>query len=159
MTNHSASPITVIVVDNEDFFRAKVESWLRANPRFHCAGSFSDGETALMELVSKNPVVAVIDLALPGIKGDEVIWRVKERTPSIKIAAVSGIHGDSVVLDALDAGADGFLGVRQRAESTQPGRCKSAVGPWRPDLAAGVCARHRTLEGHPEYDWSAARLD
>jgi hypothetical protein len=45
-----------------------------------------------MELVSKNPVVAVIDLALPGIKGDEVIWRVN-------------------------------------------------------------------LEGHPEYDWSAARLD
>ncbi len=109
MTNQSASAITVIVVDNDDFFRAKMESWLRASPRFQCVGSVSDGETALMEIVSKNPDVAVIELGLPGVKGDEAIWRVKQKAPSIKTAAVSGTRNDSAVFDALDAGADGFL--------------------------------------------------
>ena len=42
------------------------------DPRSSASGPFY-GETALMEIVSKNPDVAVIELGLPGVKGDEAI--------------------------------------------------------------------------------------
>jgi hypothetical protein len=70
-----AEPVTVMVVDGEEAFRAKVQSWLRTDPRFRCAGLVAGGETALMEIVSRTPAMVVVGLELPGIKGDEVIWR------------------------------------------------------------------------------------
>ena len=67
--------LTVIVVDDDDFFRARIQSWLGASQRFQCVGSFADGETALSEILVRPPALAIVDYALPGLKGDEVIWR------------------------------------------------------------------------------------
>jgi DNA-binding NarL/FixJ family response regulator len=108
-SSRHAGRITVLVADSDDFFRAKVESWLRADGLFQCVGAMADGRAALMEIVSKNPALAVIGLGLPGMKGGEVIWRAKQKAPSVKIAAVDGIADDSAVLEGLDAGADGLL--------------------------------------------------
>jgi DNA-binding NarL/FixJ family response regulator len=109
MSSRRTGRITVVVADSDDFFRAKCESWLRADELFQCVGAVADGQAALMEIASMNPAMALIGLGLPRIKGGEVIWRAKQKAPSIKIAAVSGTLDDSAVLEALDAGADGFL--------------------------------------------------
>ncbi len=58
MSSRRISPTTVLVADNDDFFRAKMESWLRASPQFQCVRSVSDGEGALMAIASRNPGVA-----------------------------------------------------------------------------------------------------
>lgn len=102
-------PVSVAIVDGDNFFRRKIESWLRQTRRFVCIGSHDDGETALADLRSKTPDLAIVDIRLPGIKSDAFVRRLKVHFPSTRILVIAGIPDDEVVLDALAAGADGFL--------------------------------------------------
>jgi two-component system, NarL family, nitrate/nitrite response regulator NarL len=102
-------PFSVVIVDDDPFFRAKIESWIAANSRFTCVASCEDGESGLEVICSKKPDIALVDFGLPDIKGDAVMWQAKERAPPTKVVAISGILGDYVALRALSARADGFL--------------------------------------------------
>lgn len=102
-------PISVLIIEDDDLFRAKLESWLRAESRFACVGSCADGETGLREILARKPALAIVDYALPEMYGDAVIWHAKLLLPGLKALVISGVPGDHVVFDSLDAGADGFL--------------------------------------------------
>ncbi|MHB8520981.1 MAG: response regulator [Limisphaerales bacterium] len=95
-------------MNDGDFFPRKIEAWPRSKLRFTCVASCADGETGFEAICAKQPALAVVDFGLPGIKGDQVIWRAKEQVPSVKIVSVSGIPDDSVVFRALSALRTGF---------------------------------------------------
>jgi len=107
--NANVSNLTVVLIEDDDIFRALIDAWLREDPRFVVAGSYPDAESALEQIASIKPAIAIVDFGLPGMKGDELICRIKQEIPSIKVIAMSGIPDNSVVFDAFAAGADGFL--------------------------------------------------
>lgn len=83
-----ASRGSVLIVDDEDGVRAMLVEIL-SNEGFECLEA-ADGERAL-ELLEKNvPALAVLDLALPGISGAELAWRIRERLPDMPLIALSG---------------------------------------------------------------------
>lgn len=101
--------ITVCLVEDDDFFRARVEGWLKQADDMKCVGSYSSGETALPDILEKKPDVIVLDFGLPGIKGSECLRLIKGQVPTVRVLVLTGIPDDSVVFTSLAAGADGFL--------------------------------------------------
>ncbi len=96
----------ILVVEDDFAVRNLITTTLETHSyRFQTA---STGEEAVLEAVSHNPDVILLDLGLPDIDGIEIIKKIRSwsKTPIIVISARSE---DTDKIDALDAGADDYL--------------------------------------------------
>ncbi len=96
----------IMVVEDDAAVRNLIATTLETHEyRFQTA---STGETAILEVVTHNPDVILLDLGLPDMDGIEVIRKVRtwSKTPIIVISARSE---DTDKIEALDAGADDYL--------------------------------------------------
>ncbi len=67
-----------------------------------------NGETAILEAVSHNPDIVLLDLGLPDIDGVDIIKKIRTWS-SVPIIVLSARSEDTDKIDALDAGADDYL--------------------------------------------------
>ncbi|HIV29666.1 MAG TPA: response regulator transcription factor [Candidatus Pullichristensenella excrementipullorum] len=96
----------ILIVEDDPAISNLIRTTLEAHGyQFHAAGT---GESALLEIVSYNPEVIVLDLGLPDMDGVDIIRKVRSfsTTPIIVVSARSD---DRDKVEALDAGADDFL--------------------------------------------------
>lgn len=96
----------VLVVEDDAAVRNLIATTLETHDyKYHTAPT---GEAAILEAVSHNPEVILLDLGLPDVDGVEVIRKIRSwsQTPIIVISARSE---DTDKIDALDAGADDYL--------------------------------------------------
>jgi len=101
-------PIKVMVVDDHPMWRDAVERDLQT-AGFDVVGVAADGHQAIARFPAARPDVVVLDLQIPGPNGVEVTKEVLARDPSARvlILSASGEHAD--VLEAVKAGATGYL--------------------------------------------------
>ena len=96
----------VLIVDDEKSIR----SFLRLSIEmqgYKCIDA-SDGSSALMLAVSRNPDILVLDLGLPDMDGVVVIKKLR-KVSQIPIIIISARGHDREKIEALDAGADDYL--------------------------------------------------
>ncbi len=96
----------ILVVEDDNAVRNLISTTLEThNYRFQTAPT---GKAAIIEAVSHNPDVILLDLGLPDIDGIEIIRKIRSwaKTPIIVISARSE---DTDKIEALDAGADDYL--------------------------------------------------
>src|SRR5918993_1198306 len=100
--------IRIMVVDDHPMWRDAVERDLQA-AGFDVVGVAADGHQALARFPAARPDVVVLDLQIPGPNGVEVTKEMLVKDPSARvlILSASGEHAD--VLDAVKAGATGYL--------------------------------------------------
>jgi len=67
-----------------------------------------NGETAIIEAISHNPEVILLDLGLPDMDGTEVIKKIRSWS-NVPIIVISARSEDGDKIEALDAGADDYL--------------------------------------------------
>lgn len=67
-----------------------------------------NGETAIMEAISHNPEVILLDLGLPDMDGTNVIKKIRSWS-NVPIIVISARSEDADKIEALDAGADDYL--------------------------------------------------
>ena len=67
-----------------------------------------NGETAIMEAISHNPEVILLDLGLPDMDGTDVIKKIRSWS-NVPIIVISARSEDADKIEALDAGADDYL--------------------------------------------------
>lgn len=72
-------------------------------------GEASDGEEAVAEARRLRPQVILMDLRLPRLDGVEAIRTILAEQPDVGIVVLTGTDGDEQVLDAVKAGALGYL--------------------------------------------------
>jgi len=103
------SLIRIVVADDHALVRAGITGVLDATPEFDLVGEAATGREAI-ELVAKHdPHVAVLDISMPGLNGIEVTRRLSRECPSVMVVILS-MHSDRrFVLEALRAGARGYL--------------------------------------------------
>lgn len=99
---------SVFIVDDHSFFRAGLRSLL-GEQGFEIVGEVPNGEAALPLIERRRPDVIVMDLAMPGMSGAEVTRRICQsgQAPAVLVLTVS--TGQDDVIDALEAGAAGYL--------------------------------------------------
>jgi DNA-binding NarL/FixJ family response regulator len=100
--------ITVVVVDDHPLFRQGVADAVSLNPRIHVIGQAFDGKQGLEMILSLRPTVAIVDVNLPGMNGQQITHEVTaERIPTRVILMTAYDDGEQM-LHAAIAGAVGY---------------------------------------------------
>lgn len=99
----------ILVVDDQMLFRTGLCSLLAAEPRVNVIGQAADGAEAVKEAIRLRPDVILMDLRMPNVDGIEATRQVVERVPGTKVLILTTFESDSQVLQALKAGASGYV--------------------------------------------------
>lgn len=99
----------IVVVDDHPALRAGLVALLESQPDLDVVGQAADGEEAVRLIADMRPDVALMDLRLPRLGGVEAIARLTELRIPTRIIVVTSFAQDEMVLQALRAGAQGYL--------------------------------------------------
>ena len=122
--------IRVLLVDDHEVVRIGLAQLLMIDEDLVVVGQAATGEDAVHQAVERQPDIVLMDLNMPGIDGIDATRRILEAVPSTRVVILTSLSDDRV-LEAIDAGAIGFLlkdgtaeelrlGVRSAAEGGSP---------------------------------------
>jgi DNA-binding NarL/FixJ family response regulator len=101
--------ISVLLVDDHSLVRRGFRRMLEDEPDIAVVGEASDGDEAVRLSRALHPQIIVMDCALPGTSGLDATRKILERSPEISILMLSMHSEDTLVRQALDAGARGYV--------------------------------------------------
>jgi len=104
-----ANKLKVLLVDDHALVRRGFRRMLEDEPTFHVAGEASDGLEAVELATALRPDVVVMDCALPQMNGIEASRRILAKLPDTAILMLSMHSEDTLVKQALEAGARGYV--------------------------------------------------
>lgn len=104
------TPTRVVLVDDHQVVRRGIRSFLESFPGLTVVGEASSGEEALERLPEWRADVIVMDLLMPGgMDGIQAISRARTLTPEARIVVLTSSSDDLRVVEALRAGAVGYV--------------------------------------------------
>jgi len=104
-----ANKLKVLLVDDHALVRRGFRRMLEDEPSFQIVGEASNGLEAIEQANELHPHVIVMDCALPQVNGIEASRRILQKQPNISILMLSMHSEDTLVRQALDAGAKGYI--------------------------------------------------
>ena len=139
-------PTRVMVVDDHPMWRDAVERDLQA-AGFDVVAVAATGDEALARFPAARPQVVVLDLQIPGPNGVEVTSRVVEQDPSARVLILSASGEQADVLEAVKAGATGYLVKSASREELLEAVRRVAAGDtvFTPGLAGLVLGEFRRM--------------
>jgi DNA-binding NarL/FixJ family response regulator len=99
----------VLICDDQAIVRDGLELLLKLEADIEVSGTAEDGLQALDMIRSNPPDLVLMDLKMPGISGVETTRRILAAHPGIKVLVLTTFDDDEWVLDAIRAGASGYL--------------------------------------------------
>ncbi len=147
------SAIRVMVVDDHPMWRDAVERDL-ANAGFQVVATAANGTDALNRAPAARPNVVVLDLQIPAPNGVEVTAALVKADPTVRILILSASGEQDDVLDAVKAGATGYLVKSASREELIDAVTRVARGDtvFTPGLAGLVLGEYRRLSDAPAAD-------
>ena len=101
--------ITVLLVDDHALVRKGFRRMLEDDATISVVGEASDGNEAVKLAIALRPKVTVMDCALPGISGIEATRQIRTKLPDAAILMLSMHSEDTLIRQALEAGARGYI--------------------------------------------------
>jgi DNA-binding NarL/FixJ family response regulator len=107
--------IRLLVGDDSAVFRRGMQDLFAAIEEVEVVGVAADGASGVDVALELQPDIALMDLAMPGLPGIEATRRLSAAAPHIGVVVMTMLEDDDAVLQALRAGARGYLvkGARQ----------------------------------------------
>jgi DNA-binding NarL/FixJ family response regulator len=102
-------PIKVILADDHPIIRAGFRLVVAGFDGVEVVGEASDGREAVELVATHRPRLALMDLDMPGLGGVEATRRIAKEYPDVRVIILSMHTGEEYVLDALRAGAAGYV--------------------------------------------------
>jgi len=102
-------PIRVLLADDQRIVRDGLAMLLGLLPEVEVAGTAANGEEAVALAARLRPDVVLMDLRMPRCDGVEATRQLREQAPQIAVVVLTTYADDRSVLDALRAGARGYL--------------------------------------------------
>lgn len=102
-------PVRVVIADDHAVVRQGIRSVLEENGDLEVVGEAADGGEALALIEEHAPDVALLDVTMPGKTGLEVAKELREAGREIGILVLSMHDEPEYVLEAVRAGADGYV--------------------------------------------------
>ena len=129
--------IRVLVVDDHPVLRSGLAQLLRQAEGVELIGLAADGDEGVELAVEESPDVVLMDLEMPGLDGIEATLRIRSARPETQVVVLTSFSDRVRILDALDAGAAGYLlkdaepdellrGIRAGAAGDAPMAAKAA---------------------------------
>ncbi|GAA0541088.1 response regulator transcription factor [Paractinoplanes ferrugineus] len=141
----------VMVVDDHPMWREGVSRDLAA-AGYEVAATTGEGQQAVRIAAAARPDVVILDLQLPDVSGVEVITGLRAELPAVRILMLSASGEQQDVLDAMKAGANGYLLKSAGLPEFLDAVARTAAGDtvFTPGLAGLVLGEFRRLAAGPD---------
>jgi DNA-binding NarL/FixJ family response regulator len=132
--NPGLKPIRIVLADDHHLVRAGIVSLLKDQPEFEVIGNVSSGEEAMPILLEMQPDVALLDIAMPGMTGFQVLAAIRKSALPTRVIMLS-MHANQEHIDsAMSLGADGYIIKNAAPEELLQAIRKVALGGiWLPN--------------------------
>jgi DNA-binding NarL/FixJ family response regulator len=143
--------VRVLLVDDHDLFRTGLRNLLEEQG-LDIVGEASDGAQAVRMTRELAPDVVVMDLNMPGISGVDATRQITAEAPLTRVVVLTISDQDGDVMDAILAGACGYLLKDSSIQDLMRGIRSAAIGESliSPHIAAKVLQRVRATTSQPE---------
>ncbi|TML89331.1 MAG: response regulator transcription factor [Actinobacteria bacterium] len=143
--------LRVLIVDDHDLFRTGLRNLLEEQG-VQIVGEAATGENAIRIVRELAPDVVVMDLNMPGIGGVDATRHITSIAPLTRVVMLTISDQDSDVMDAILAGACGYLLKDSSIQELIAGIESAARGESliSPNIAAKVLQRVRATSTQPE---------
>ena len=138
--------IEVLLVDDHALMREGLRTLVDAAPDMRVVGAVGDGKAALELAATAAPHVVVMDLSMPTMDGVTATRRITETQPAVQVLVLTSFSDVERVMDALDAGATGYV-----LKDSQPAELLAAIravadgrSPLDPRVARTLLTARRT---------------
>jgi len=101
--------IKVFLLDDHEIVRRGVRDMLEAEPDITVVGEAGTAESALARIPAVRPDVAVLDVRLPDGDGVTVCREIRSKMPEVGCLMLTSFSDDDALMDAVMAGASGFV--------------------------------------------------
>ncbi|MGZ4674456.1 MAG: response regulator [Ilumatobacteraceae bacterium] len=142
-----AKRIRVLVVDDHHVVRQGLEQLLATAGDIEVVGTATNGLEAVAAVGELMPDVVLMDLSMPELDGVEATRQIAARYPSSRVLVLTSFSEQSRILDAISAGADGYL-----LKHSEPDEITAAVrsvhagdAPLDPKAARALLDARRSL--------------
>ena len=98
----------VLIVDDAAFMRMMIKDILEKNG-FEVVGEANNGVKAVELYKSENPDVVTMDITMPDMDGIQAVKAIRELNPQAKVVMCSAMGQQTMVMDAIKAGAKDFI--------------------------------------------------
>jgi two-component system chemotaxis response regulator CheY len=99
----------MLIVDDSNIIRGRIER-SQHHEQIEVVGSAANGIQALKLARELSPDVVTMDITMPEMDGIECVREILKINPALLILVISALNDQTMVLQALHAGAHGFLG-------------------------------------------------
>ncbi|WP_274361843.1 response regulator transcription factor [Paenibacillus thermotolerans] len=103
------SPVRLLLADDQELIRESLHIVLEMDPELEVAGMAENGRVAVEVCERERPDIILMDLHMPEMDGVEATRTIKQRFPEVKIIILTTFQEVQYVVDALGAGAEGYL--------------------------------------------------
>ena len=103
------APARVLVADDHELAREALLSVLAREPDLAVVGEARDGREAVALARRLRPDLVLMDLRMPGLDGLQATRAVLAEVPGVRVVVLTSLEARAVVLEALRAGAAGYL--------------------------------------------------
>jgi two-component system response regulator DegU len=100
--------ITLVVIDDHPLFRQGVTDALSLNSRLRVIGQAADGQKGLEMILSLRPNIAIVDVNLPGMNGQQITHEVTAERIATRVILMTAYDDGEQMLHAAIAGAAGY---------------------------------------------------
>jgi two-component system, NarL family, response regulator LiaR len=101
--------IRILVVDDHSVVRKGLRQFMADEPELEIIGEAANGADALRLARELKPDVVLMDLLMPGMNGIEATAAIRRELPEVEVIALTSVLEDTSVVDAVRAGAIGYL--------------------------------------------------
>jgi two-component system response regulator DevR len=108
-TPGSLSPVKLLLVDDSELVRAGLKALLGAAPALRVIGEAGNVAGGISEAARLGPDVVLLDLKLPDGSGLDACRQILRRSPATRILILTSVVDDSLLDEAIKAGANGYL--------------------------------------------------
>ena len=106
---NTASPQTILIVDDHPLFRKGVIQLIQAEPAFNFVGEAASGKEGIKLAHSLHPDMILLDLNMKDMNGIEVLKIIKDAGLDSRVIMLTVSDHAEDLMAALQAGADGYL--------------------------------------------------
>ena len=116
-THVKTAPLRVLLVEDHPIFRHGLRQLIETEADMQVCGEADSAQRALSLLRETEADAAIIDIALPGTNGIELLKHIKAEHPRLPVLVVSAHDEEHYALRALRAGASGYVMKREAADT------------------------------------------
>lgn len=101
--------ISVVIADDQTLFREGIKDLLENEKAIEVIGEAADGQEALRLVKKLRPNVILLDIKLPHMDGIEATRQIHRDCPNTNVLILSSFEDEAHVMEAIQAGANGYL--------------------------------------------------